>query len=423
MSYTPIETILAEGHTLTPSSDLSVPLSSFSDKKAFLHLKKDKADYVISINNPMLFERNLNMAAPVGSAFADRLTDLFVATYKTSRIPLISDNGEYRNRIRVYSPHALTDMSVKMTSINTPEITDDVSKQGFLDDLVIAGEHPLDNAIVSVNGVFHRSSMFEGKRYVHDGFRTMRLTGKKDVTVVDFSALGSIETIPLTASNVTLSTKNGMAIIDAGQSLSNKTVFLVIDGYFYHLDTSVIVGMVGTKIKVAVNRLPLVSQFRHNPRTMYAVDYYGADPERQSRKYTDAYANLFIGKRFLPTATFDTVEFQRSRLTAYHSFLVVVDNPNIYLKSFPLTYNDAPGCYIEHSNRVISGIPSYGAGLSLSYYIWRDVYNRKLIYFDNPDFDMDYQETRDDSPVILARQDESRELTMIPVRLVDYFSS
>lgn len=423
MSYTPSKVVTINKGKLIESEDLTKPVSAFIQKDAYLILEKDRTPFTISINKPLLFETSINQNSPVGTAFNSLLNDSFVTKYGVSGIPLLNIYNTYDKRLRVLDPIAYKKHTVGFTSIDTPHIVNDMTKRGYLDDLVIDSREDMSHYLVAVDGVFHRTAIHQGKVYVLDGFRTMRLSGRKDMTVVDTKEIGGHSIINLTTQNTTLNTYNGTALIKTNQSLKNKTVFLVIDGYFYHMDTDVFFMADDSSIKVRTNKLNLISQFRHNPRTVRKRDLLSQEASQQSRKYEDPYATVFLDNRHVPTSTFTTKEFQLSRLTTYHSFLVVMNHSNIFQVTSELIPTGTPQFYQDPTDRVLSGMMSYGVGLCPSHLILKDPYQRKTVYLGKfMDNDLDWQKesiTPKFIPNIVPDVDNA---SRIPARFVDYVS-
>lgn len=423
MVYTPIRTIVVQKRALVESSDLTVPLSSFAGKQAYLAVEKSEAVFVLDIGQILLFQTGLSLSTPIGSVFTALLNDTFVTRYHNNSIPIKNDNGIYNNRLKVFDPGSYKDHRIQFTSINTPTILDDVTKKGYLDDLVITTRSDVANYLVAVNGVFHRTAIHQGKLYVLDGFRTMRLSSLKDVTAVDTSPIGGHSVIPLTSSNVALSQYNGLATITTTQSLRNKSVFLVIDGYFYHQETDVFYFGDDKHIKVKTNKLPLIDQFRHNPRTIYHPDRYSTDASQKSRKYDDAFDALFLNKRFVPTAQLQTRDFQYSRLTNYHSFLVVVNNPNIFPVNYDVLPTGTPQFYRDHADRVVSGMMQHSVGLCPSYLILKDPFKRKSFFIQRQDYDLGLYRTSIAPSFIPSLLEQTEESARLQARFIDYVSA
>lgn len=422
MTYVPIKTVTVVNNRLHESTDLTQPVSSFLQTESYLIVNNNTFIYALPIGAMLNYLPNFDRSQQIGQAFPLIMQDVYVQHFRVGGIPLALPSGLYNNRLSVFNPFAYKDYTVHFTSVNTPTVIDDVTKKGFLDDLAIsAPDHDLSQCLVAVNGVFHRTAFQNNVLYVLDGFRTMRLTGRKDVVVVDTRALGGHTIIPLTTSNVSQSAYQQPAYVSLSQSIAGKTVFAVIDGYFYHRDHDILSVADNTHLKIHTNKTPLIQQFRHNPRTLQRPDLSG-DASQQSRKYTDNYAQLMMGKKLIDVDTLANSDFQYSRLTAYHSFLVVVNNPSVYSVSTDIVPTGTPQFYNEQSNRNISGMLNYGCGLCPSYLIWKDPSGRKSIFLPDQDYDVDRQNESIAPAFIPNLITDYKDGTLIPAKFIDYVS-
>jgi hypothetical protein len=423
MSYTPIKTITVTRNRLCESDDLTQPLSTFASGESYLLVRNKVAVFTLSINDLLTDLSHLDITQPIGQVFNGRLNDLLVERFSTTDIPLAISPGLYNNRLRVLNPISYKDYRVHFTSVDTPYLLDDVDKRGYLDDLVIISADDLSQCLVAVNGVFHQTTYFNNQLFVLDGYRTIRLTGRHDVVLVDTKAIGGHTLIPLTTANVSKPAYQQAATVTLTQSIANKTVFAVIDGYFYHRDQRILKIADATHLKISCNKLPLIQQFRHNPRTVRRPDRYGPDATQTSRKYTDGYEAVFLNNSAVPSSTLANADFQYSRLTHFHSFLVVFNNPNVFTLSTAVTPSGTLQFYTDAANRALSGMASYGCGLCPSYLIWRDPHQTKSIFLPHQDNDVDWQDHSINPPFIPDLITDPLKARNIPLQFVDYVSS
>jgi hypothetical protein len=389
MPYIADRTIVIHRHRLREDSNLNHPLSYFLTKDAYLVVRNGTFKYTLSIANILTTLPNMDLNQPIGTAFSAFFNDTFIAQFDNTLIPLQTPEGSYLKHLDVFDPTAQKDFSVHFTSTNTPDIRDDVRKKGYLDDLAIVSERDMTHFLVAVNGVFHRTVYSEGVLYVLDGFRTIRISGRRDILVVDTKEIGGHSIIPLTTSNVKQSGYQQLAAVTLPTSIAGKTVFAVIDGYFYHRDTDVLLDVDPTHLRIRTNKLSLIQQFRHNPKTFHVLDLSGNDTPQSSRRYTDPYEQIFLNKTSVPSAALANADFQYSRLTTYHSFLVVINNPKLFTLSTDIVPTGTPRFYNELSNRYLSGMLRYGCGLSPTHLISRDPSGRKDIFIPEQDYDVD----------------------------------
>lgn len=425
MSYTVVKTITVVNNHLYESTDITKPLSDFTNSESYVVVKHFTNLYSLSLGRILNFVPHLNLNQPISTALNSLFNDTFISTYIADYIPIKRISDLYSKRLNVFNPIAYKDFKVQFTSINTPTILDDVTQKGFLDDLVISTESSYDftHCLVAVNGVFHKTTYLNNKLYVLDGFRTIRLSGKRDVVIVDTREIGGHTIIPLTTSNVTQSVYQQPSLVTLSSSILGKTIFPVIDGYFYHRSYNVLSFPDQTHLKIETNKLPLIQQFRHNPRTIYRIDRYGTDAPQSSRKYTDVYEEIFLNQETIPTVSLANADFQYSRLTHYHSFLIVMNNPNLYTVSIDVIPTGTPQFYQESSTRSVSGMMNYGCGLCPSYLIWKDPFKRKSIFINSQDSDIDWQ-NQTINPLFIPNLIPTPELSaQIPARFIDYVIS
>lgn len=423
MSYTITKVITVTNQRLHESIDLTRPLKSYIGQNAHLVVNENNFLHMVSLDKILTFVQGLDFTKPVTTALAGLFSDQFITRFSSTGIPSMTQEGFYTNRLRVFNPTAYKDYKVSFTSVNTPQIRDDASKKGYLDDLVISGDKDLTNCLVAVNGVFHRTAMFDKELFVLDGFRNMRLKGRQDITVIDTSELGGHSVIPLTPSNTSKPDYQGQAIVTLDQSILNKTVFAVIDGYFYHLECGVLEYASDKRLKLNTSKLLLTEQFRHNPRTVYKRDYFGSDADPATRKYTDPYETIFLDQTQVSADALENADFQYSRITAYHSFLVVVDNPSLFVSSVDLGATGTPQFYSDLSSRHISGMLNYGCGLCPSYVIWRDVHGRSSVFLSSQDSDSGHTGKAINPSLIPPLYSEPDHKALEFARLIDYISA
>ncbi len=421
MTYVPTKLITQEGLRLIESDDLSKPLLQYTIKPTYISIYQNNFTKVISLSQILTFLPKIDLTKSVQEFITPLLNDAFIERFSADYIPVKNNKGFYDKRLKVFNPLSYKDYQVAFTSINTPEIVNDETQRGFLDDLVISGDSDLSNSLVSVNGVFHRTSFFNGKLYVHDGFRTFRVSKRKDIALVDTKELGGHQIIPITPSMVTQAEWQQPAILSSSSSLTNKTIFLVIDGYFYHLNTKVFKQIADNKLVIYTNKLRLINQWKHNPRTLQYRDLLADDASQTSRKYSDAYQTLLLNNTYVPSDILKTKEFQYSRLTHYHSFLVIINNAHLYQVSRDLLPTGTPRFYHDPASQGISGMLRYGCGLCPSYLIWKDAFERKSIFLSEVDNDIDYEhQTYDPNfiPNLIERPQEAAK--QVSASLIDY---
>lgn len=425
MTYNPVRIITVTGRQLSESSDLTVQIGSLATGKNYLLLEKNGYYWTVSINAILLWESGISLTDPVSSALTAKLDDIFVQKYTDMSVPYKTSKGNYLKKLDVFNPISNKGWTVSYGTTENAAIRNEEGLKGSLDDLILTSDLDMTNMLVAVNGVFHRTTLYNGEIYVHDGFRTIRLTDRKDVTVMDTTGIGGHTVVPLTSSNSSHGTYNGVCRVTVPGGVQNKTVLLVVDGFLYHLDTEVLKYLSNTVIGIKTDKLPLIQQFRHNPRTLQRRDILKDSLEQGSSRYVDDYAKLFLtDSGVVPTAPLNTLDFQTSRLFHYHSFLIVINNPSIYMTTKHVDSIDVRGMYFDFSDKPLSGAVELGCGLCPSYLIHKEDGGRRQVLISTQDHDTDdYRLTV--NPLYLTKlyDDLQPVSSNVRARFVDYVSA
>jgi hypothetical protein len=423
MTYVPVKIVTQIGSTLKESTDLTVTLESVRYGTHFLVVEKLERYYTLNLALIFLRETGIVMTHPVSTGLTTLLDDQFVTKYLVDYIPSINSKGAYNKRLSVLNPISDKRYEVDYTLLETPTIRNDNQLKGSLDDLVISSTKDLSNSLVVVNGVFHRTILHQDELFVVDGFRTMRVSAHKDVTLIDTTELGGHTCIPITESMVTIDQYNGLATIDAGVSIDGKTVLIVIDGYLYHMESNVLIPLGGRFLSLHTNRLDLVRQFRNNPRTLLHKDILRDVPAQDSRRYDDAFDDIFISNPIgVPLGTLENVGFVKSRIAHYHSFLIVINNDSVFSVATDVHPDAVKGVYKHFASSFLSGVVNLGCGLCPSYLIYEEDGGFREVMVDDTHRDYDsYRSIR--NPNYISPPKFVEDSVFSKVRFIDYVSA
>ncbi|AGX01916.1 virion structural protein [Erwinia phage PhiEaH1] len=190
------------------------------------------------------------------------------------------------------------------------------------------------NALFAVNGLFHKSDYTEDGIVLFDGGRTVTKGNDNRVTVLDFSSLGGVTLLPIT-NEMIRSTKDTIGLedslyIDLPETLEGKTLFVVIGGMLYPLNSSF--DMVSsTRVRLTLKHYDLVEWFIDN----YTLMDLSALP--MTMDVNDP-AKFVEGE-------FHTDAFVRAVLTMSQTFFVVIPTTGITVEKVRLGETDQPGLY------------------------------------------------------------------------------
>ena len=193
-----------------------------------------------------------------------------------------------------------------------------------------------EHALWSVGGYFMPTTWHDyGLRIMNAGDIVRKAT---DLTAgcLNFEKIGKVDQVPITAQMVyrvddTTSYYNRL-IVNTGKDLKNKTVGVVIGGYLHLLDG--FVNVVGDQtIMFSLRNLRLTERVLTS-RKHLDLSFMEAD---------DVEVNAVVSKMRSDAAVLQYV-------TSPYSFVVIIDNPNLYLTETPIDRNAQLGNYLMSDN-------------------------------------------------------------------------
>ncbi len=213
--------------------------------------------------------------------------------------------------------------------------------------LTKTGVDPLQlqqNCIATVNGLTHRMSSSVDGTFILDGCRSGRIAKDNQVGLLDFSALGTIETVSLSSSMrinpVDQLPGSDSLYLNVGQPLMGKTVFLSFAGYFFALsDVYQIVGEQTLKLNTRLMNLP--------------ARYY------ESKEYVD-WSKVYVPDSIVPESLGVAEFFSDTTLNAMldmpQSFLVLLDATDVQVTYQTLDNAQLPGVYYAYGETPVAPV-------------------------------------------------------------------
>lgn len=187
-------------------------------------------------------------------------------------------------------------------------------------DHIHAGKHSL----ITINGFVHYHEYNKDGWYIHQGNNTrLKNQNKTHIGVLDFTQVGEVKLIPITSKMIRPATESSSladnVYIDIGESVSGKTVGIVIGGYF-HLHDHVYKQVSERLLKVDFNNIQwetLYYQLRHR------IDL-------SSLPITKFTNDRVVGFELYHESTI------KAFFTLSQSFIVVIDSPSISIIEEPV---------------------------------------------------------------------------------------
>lgn len=193
------------------------------------------------------------------------------------------------------------------------------------------------SCMVSVNGYWHYLATDNTGAYIRDGNTSCVKSKRNTIGIYSLASLGSIQYIDLTADMIykqdpsnTLS--NGV-YIDIGQSLSGKTVLLVIAGYLHVMDGLTFNRVGDQLIKIDWPNFPYFDRYFEQ------VDAIDLSSMNLSHTVNNP-SQVAVSELLSDTA-----------ITAYcslsQSFIVLLDNEEVFVDFKDVADTGVPGMYVS----------------------------------------------------------------------------
>lgn len=207
--------------------------------------------------------------------------------------------------------------------------------------------------LYSVNGFYFISKYQDyGVRLV-DASDTVRATGKMEVGYLDFTTVGEIKYVPITKNRINKvdpeRTWFDTVIVDVGESLSNKTVGIVIGGYLHLLDGLIRVNS-DTTFTFSMRNHQYLSRVL-NSLDALSLTELGLDDADLGVNVSEVYNEEKI----------------LAYLTSKYSFVVLIDNPEISVETAGVAYNAMAGTYITKDSNLLGRLTDQ-TGRSIDYW-------------------------------------------------------
>jgi hypothetical protein len=443
MTY--VATYTVQDRVISISTDETVLLSSLLSNQTYIEVNSsdmtNNTNYYLDLNKIALYEPNINFSWSVATFIANIITDRVIEGYNTE-IPVIDINTQrYDNRLNVYNALAAEDLCIDYTSITNLSVRNDPYLRTSLNDLALSSKtRDFTNSLVTVNGVFHPTQLFNNELYVLNGFSNIRNNDPSDkkIAIYDTTSLGGHTVIPLNltqvVNNSSQSPTQGIYLKFNGTDFTNKTVLLSFGGYLYALDNSY--EIIGTNlIKINTCKMDIISQWIHNPNTVYRnqhgslafnkylynkaeidipdpihkptpvqeilyflnTQYPAITNTQKTAKTAFLYQYDYTPLYSYVTEIIDTLKYTDLDSDAFYykiladpsSFLIVINNPNIYTRTYPLIPEFHPDQYTINSADMPRGI-LFSLDKCLPYTILSDSsHNRHII---STDFSQPFQD-------------------------------
>lgn len=206
------------------------------------------------------------------------------------------------------------------------------------------------SCMVSINGLWHWIDGDGQGIYVKDGDISRQLSGQNNVGIYSFRELGELTYLPITPEMVYKQKPEQKlrhrAYLDIGQDITNKTVLLVLGGYLHVMDAAAFSRTGKQTLAVHLENLPLFERYHES---MGLIDWSGIPLERTERNAWQIGVDNFLSDEAL-----------RAYLTMAQSFVVLLDNPSVFVSRLPIHTTRMPGMFTSFIRPDYPMIAGYG---------------------------------------------------------------
>lgn len=380
-----------QDRTITQTTDDTQTLQALAESRAYVGALVNGIYTILDMARlQMKTIGNLDESQTIKNFLENHLTDLQKDTAAVSDVIPLRHLLTKRFTSRIEATDALgnAEIQVSYTSMRTPDIRDDIYHREWANDLVISSAvKPLDNCLVSVNGLFHRTVHHNSELYVAGGYANMKRAQMTETALYDTATVGGHTTIPITEEMVSQITdvplaENFYIDLPDGVSLTGKTLAMVLHGKLMIFDGSYRI-VSPTRIKVLAHQIDIPHLIMHHPLTKYSRNYRAPgfvfpglqtpqDPGFLPPLYDDTnllYANPLDSDGIIDYASLTSDSMITNLLTDGQSFLIIFNNDRLYTRKYNVFPTYTPGQYETTSEDTPRGILRYNHMWCLPYTI------------------------------------------------------
>jgi hypothetical protein len=193
--------------------------------------------------------------------------------------------------------------------------------------------------LVSVNGYIHATDADANGCWVIDGTKSLWKSNRNQIGFLNFQGVSTLNFVPITPAMIykqspTQAYANQMRI-NVGQDITNKGLMLVLGGYLHFLDERTFRRIGQTQILIDFNNLPLFERY-HESRDV--LDYSALPFQTTTNNPSQIAVSDF-------TSDANLVAYA----TMSQSFIVVMDNPEVYRAEEYVQTVAGPGMLVAHA--------------------------------------------------------------------------
>jgi hypothetical protein len=193
-----------------------------------------------------------------------------------------------------------------------------------------------EHALVTVNGLIHRTDHDYQGVYLKDGGKSFRVANQNHIGILSFKDVGKIKLISIIPEMLYNPHRVGefkdSVYIELPEAIGNRIVMMVIGGYLHLIDSNY-QQISETVIKVDTANLPLIPRFYESKKL---IDLSAMTAHHEANLRNENHISI---KDLLKDASI------AAYLTLSQSFIVLLEANNLYMQKHKLGYTHLPGRY------------------------------------------------------------------------------
>lgn len=332
-----------------------------------------------------------------------------IAKLTDSEVTLSNDVVRLSNVDSVYTEQ-LWDYPGKIVRGNTAFLDSSKVPEGIDTDIVYTTDRPLgdvhhphnihNNCLIAINGFIRKTELIGDQLFIVGAADELSATKGCAITVINFSKMGGVKIIPITEDNLKVKLRTisedkeyvSECRFDAGVDLANKKMLVVKAGTIRLTDSS--------DLKFAGGEVNLTINHRREIRRILNKPFANRKHYLKSMIYQETAVDLL---------NFDPSYY----LTRGDSFIIVLEDEDIFFKKTPIYSMGIPGVY--HCHRKPNGIIGFHDGRVMSYYGTPDKPGRYTIRTNMLKY-VEYLEAEDSDGVTLITHAVDPQVPSTPLK-------
>lgn len=282
--------------------------------------------------------------------------NIIVSNITAIQVSVLPDKIDFiKKSVYCFDPQTVGDFEIWFGDCSDPMSSKSIPIKKLISrDIIMQPSSTIANtdSLVAINGVFHRTLPLQDNMVgVLDGYTNIKRSSRTDMVFVDTTPLGGHDIIPLTEKSFTnINLNKNKIYINSSVSLDNSTILLVIDGTLYTPVHGLYTVIDSTTIVLERNKLDHITPFRHNPN-IRAHSKNSHNVEVTNPLYptlsNDSDFSLFVDSTVSSKTMMMTNEFLLRRLSSTQSFIIKINNSNVFFKTYDLN-NFKDTCKYEY---------------------------------------------------------------------------